>query len=369
MAEFQILDTPQVAEANFNDNDRYLMQRFDNTMAHTLYSELRSGVQPNTYSDPVQIDGDFRNNQANITSISTTGDYISDMWVVDFSIGTVSVNYTPEIDAALGKGKIDIVLNNSFFSLEERIADLYFFNNKAIAIFVKVNSTTGLNGDMFCAISQVFGTGGSSTVQTLSNNQSVPAAFDGWLRFDLTVPTLSGKTFGTNPYAEIRVSTFGTSGGINQDISIERVRVVENFSSVVSTEIPDSIKRDENAILMRDKVLSYYERLGKNSSDTSFTFAYFGDGNNRTTGDATIPIKIKRKVKKPTLGSMSGNMRLFQGNTTFVVTNVIELAADTNIDTLTLRVSATGLTTGDHVLFTADNDNTAYIDIDARFTL
>jgi len=201
------------------------------------------------------IDGDFNHNQMGGTGRTSNG-YVIDTWYQSILSGTtVSSAVAKEIDSNIDKNKITLTLTSSQFSFQNRLKGCHLHTGKNLSFFVKISSTGGLS-DLGANFGQNFGSGGSATVQTTSALQNISASTtEEWFRFDLTVPSISGKTIGIDNFSQIYMASRTTQ---SSDIAFHKIRVIETPANLPSGVIPDWIKEEEDPLETKLKVLSYY---------------------------------------------------------------------------------------------------------------
>jgi len=170
------------------------------------------------------INGDFSINQRGLTSNTTSGTYGHDRWLFNYSTGTVTYsNQTFTAGAAPVAGYestqfAQIVTSgqsatsaNTLF--DQRIEDVRTFAGQTatLSFWAKAGSGTP---SIAVEIGQNFGTGGSPSadVNTYAGKTAITAS---WARYSITVaiPSISGKTLGTNANTSFLNSRFWLSAG------------------------------------------------------------------------------------------------------------------------------------------------------------
>jgi hypothetical protein len=98
--------------------------------------------------------------------------------------------------------RCDATVANDNWGMEQPVEDVRVAAGQTITISCWLKSSTSIN--VYAQIAQVFGSGGSSTVFANTANQ---ATTTGWVRYSFTiaVPSISGKTIGTNSNLVIRI--------------------------------------------------------------------------------------------------------------------------------------------------------------------
>lgn len=147
------------------------------------------------------------------TSITSAGQYIytADRWKVFTDTGVSSVNtqqaFTPGSAPVAGyEGAFFLrstkSANNGGWVLDQLIEDVRTFAGQTVTLsfWAKAESATTITPKL----TQYFGSGGSAQVSTTGNALSLTTS---WQRFSLTfsLPSIAGKTIGTNSYLDVRV--------------------------------------------------------------------------------------------------------------------------------------------------------------------
>jgi hypothetical protein len=171
------------------------------------------------------INGDFRINQRNFTSNTTAASYNFDRWLQNNGGGSGTLTVTPQVFTPgtapvagyEGTNFVQCVTasgasTNTYAIYSQRIEDVRTFANQTVTIsfWAKANSgTPKIAGE----IEQVFGSGGSpsSVVQTSAGAVTLSTS---WARYNVTVavPSISGKTIGTNNDSNIALNLWISAG-------------------------------------------------------------------------------------------------------------------------------------------------------------
>lgn len=157
------------------------------------------------------INGDFKINQRNFTSVTTSGTFIFDRFFTRTG-GDGTATFTPQTFTAgaapvagyEGTNFVRIVTAGStststLMGLRQMIEDVRTFAGQTVTVSFWAKAATG-TPSIVAPLSQVFGTGGSTTVTTPSTKQTISTS---WARYSFTinVPSISGKTIGTGTVA------------------------------------------------------------------------------------------------------------------------------------------------------------------------
>lgn len=247
------------------------------------------------------------------TSFSAAG-YTADRWAIVGASGqTVSVT-----QQAFTPGNTITGQEPSFFAriawsgtpsgtfwFTQRVEDVRTCAGQQVVLsfWAKASSSTSV---FTPTIEQNFGTGGSGVVTTTSSAITLTTS---WQKFvvSFNVPSISGKTIGTNSYLDVRPLNGGsTVNGIN--IDIWGVQLEQNYQATPFEQRPFGV---ELQLCQR-----YYEKsydIGTNpgtATDSGFVLAMPGGAQASSSGihDAYINFKvIKRTAASMTIYDNAGN--------------------------------------------------------------
>ncbi len=171
------------------------------------------------------INGDFRINQRAFTSTTATAStYGFDRWITSSSDGTVTFSaqtFTPGTAPVSGYEAINFLraattgqtLASANTQIHQRVEDVRTFAGQTITISFWAKAASG-TPKIAVEVSQAFGTGGSpsSTVNTYAGQVTTSTS---WARYSVTVsvPSISGKTIGTDSNSSSLPIRFHTSAG------------------------------------------------------------------------------------------------------------------------------------------------------------
>jgi hypothetical protein len=173
------------------------------------------------------INGDFSINQRNITSTTAGNVYLLDRWLQGQAGGvcTNSVQtFTPgaaPVAGYEGKNYLEMAITGQsaagdFVQMQQRIEDVRTLAGQTVTFSFWAKAASG-TPKIALEFQQYFGSGGSPSA-TLSTYAGQVTISTSWLRYSVTVtvPTISGKTLGTNQDSWVR-ATFWLSAGSNFD--------------------------------------------------------------------------------------------------------------------------------------------------------
>jgi hypothetical protein len=161
------------------------------------------------------INGDFRVNQRSFSSTTTDGVYGFDRWLFSTtSGGTYSAQtFTPGTAPVTGYEGINFAQvattgqtgTSALAILLQRIEDVRTLANQATTISFWAKASSG-TPKVAIEAQQNFGSGGSANVNTYAGQVTLTTS---WARYSvtLTVPSISGKTLGSNSYLALQLWT------------------------------------------------------------------------------------------------------------------------------------------------------------------
>jgi hypothetical protein len=191
------------------------------------------------------INGDFGIWQRG-TSFSTiaNGAYSADRWRAGVSGDVVNItrqSFTPDDITTIGYGdaeyflRMEVVSSDGEARIEQRIENVRTLADQTITVsyWAKANTSTDLDID----IVQAFGTGGSTGVAVTGSPQTITTS---WTRYSqtFTVPSISGKTIGTNSYLRIDLKETTASTNVTFDfwgVQVEAGSVATAFQTATGT--------------------------------------------------------------------------------------------------------------------------------------
>ena len=296
------------------------------------------------------INGDFGIWQRGTTV--TAGTYTADRWVNTGGSGTVSRQaFTPGAAPVAGYESQYYLnwtitadqINNEML---QRIEDARTFAGQTVTLSFWARSTVGAQ-PLNVAIYQHFGTGGSPSSlagATLISGGSPYTPTSSWQRFTFTftVPSVSGKTFGTdnNSFLWVRPAQFTTTA-TNTSLDIWGVQL-EAGSVATPFSISTPNKQSELAACQR-----YYQVLG----DNIYELIYGGYMTSGTTAYISFPYPVTMRAT-PT-GTIVGNWAIFNTGQPII--------QSTHPKSISLRVAST--TTGQ---FYFHSNTTYYLTMSAE---
>ena len=172
------------------------------------------------------LNGDFRINQRNFTSNTTSGEYNFDRYRSEQVGGTVTFTpqtFTPGAAPVAGYEGTTFLRcvtsgqsGTNYSQVSQRIEDVRTLAGQTATFSFWAKATSG-TPSVGIVIVQRFGSGGSSAVVVTSTSATISTS---WARYSATVsvPSISGKTIGTGSNLEVTILySDGSSVGIQNN--------------------------------------------------------------------------------------------------------------------------------------------------------
>jgi hypothetical protein len=266
------------------------------------------------------INGDFAINQRAFTSTTGSSAYTFDRWQTNNDGGTVTITQqaftagTAPVAGYEAKNFLQIAvasqtLQSQFASITQKIESVRTLANSTATVSFWAKASSG-TPKVAVTFQQNFGTGGSpsASVQTIVGS---PTLSTSWARYSVsvTVPSISGKTIGTNNNDTLTLmlfaslgtdnSSYGTIGLQNTTIQLWGVQV-EQGSTDTAFQTASGTIGGELALCQR-----YYWRSSDTSSYANYGIAY-ADQTNSLYASIKLPVTMRVKptsVDYSTLGA------------------------------------------------------------------
>ena len=335
----------------------------DGTLAGQDFVPLSGGTMtgnlnvPSINSGPIVgrnkiLNGDFSIWQRG-TSLSA-GAYTADRWIIVGGSGTVSrQTFTPGSSPVPGyEGQYylnwTITGNQQNCEMLQKIEDARTFAGQVVTLSFWARSTVGAQPQNMY-IYQNFGTGGSPSSMTVAGGASYTPT-SSWQRFSLTVtmPSVSGKTFGTNNDSFIWVRTAQmTTTATNTSLDIWGVQLeAGNQATPFHTATPN--KQTELAACQR-----YYIRYSGGA--TNAILGGFGGWITTTIFRPVIQLPVPMRIAPSSVEYSSVAVREYQSAS---AVNATAVSIDqTSPQQVSLNLTTTARTIGYIGFIQVDNAN------------
>jgi len=322
------------------------------------------------------INGDFRINQRGFTSTTTNNTYGHDRWRLSFTGGTNTYStQTFTVGTSLGEyqpEKYARIISSGqsaagdFTIFQQQIEDVRTFAGGTVTVSFwakAATSTAATPAKMAIDLEQLFGSGGSpsSSVVTYAGQATLTTS---WQRYSVTVavPSISGKTIGTNANTSSIVLNMWLSSGSTFNARNGTLGIQSNTFDIWGVQV----ERGGYATAFEERPLAqelatckrYYNRyLSADAQDSGFA-----NGVCYSTTD-WIGGFVFPEMRKAPIATVAGSYDLVIGG------NVIQTGttALSNIKPYCAQVgyTATGLTVGHAGLLR--QDATGSLALDAEF--
>ena len=324
------------------------------------------------------INGDYLINQRAFTTTTLNGVYTFDRWQTNNDGGTVTITPqtftvgTAPVAGYEGKNFLQIAvasqtLQSQFASITQKIESVRTLANSTATVSFWAKASSG-TPKVAVTFQQNFGTGGSpsASVQTIVGS---PTLSTSWARYSVsvTVPSISGKTIGTNDNDSLTLmlfaslgtdnSSYGTIGLQNTTIQLWGVQV-EQGSTATAFQTATGTIQGELAACQRYYYRTFPAVAGRALSTT------FNVSTTSSIAIGTYPVVMRTA---PTALEQSGTANQYAVNvagTLTVCSAVPVFSAQTTVSTFTVILAvASGLTAGQagRLLTDATNGASAYL--------
>jgi hypothetical protein len=304
------------------------------------------------------INGDFRINQRNFTSNTTSGAFNFDRWLQANSGGTFTVTpqtFTPGAAPVAGYEGSTFLRGvtatqsavGDFALFEQKIEDVRTFAGSTVTVSFWAKAVTG-TPKIGLELSQNFGSGGSpsATVNTALGAVTISTS---WARYSVSVavPSISGKTIGTTAntsYVEANswvsagstLATRASSIGIQNNTFDIWGFQIENGSTATTFQTATGTFQGELAACQR-----YYWR----TSNSGVTNANFG-GNGFTYATTAGAYWVNNPVAMRTVPSAvdAANLRVYDITGAAAYTATATISTDSTTINSVITFAITGAT-------------------------
>jgi hypothetical protein len=290
------------------------------------------------------INGDFNINQRAFTSTTASG-YGFDRWnlllsgaTATYSAETFTLGTAPVAGyEAKNFAKVVATVGNDYCRLEQRMESVRTFANQIVTVSFWAKGTNPATlGSLNVTMVQSFGSGGSPSAAVIQNFGSFVLTAN-WTRYTLTgtVPSISGKTIGTNNDDNIGFG-FGQGASASTEgwtLDLWGVQV-EPGSTASPFQTASGSIGGELALCQR-----YYFRAGGSNSSERLGF-----GSAVTTTDIQSIIPLKTSMRRvPDAVDFSG-LQVFDGVTVTAISAVTLTTAASGKEYGCISCVSTGLT-------------------------
>ena len=237
--------------------------------------------------------------------------------------------------------------------LYQRIEDVRKFANQTVTVsfWAKADATRTIT----VALTQNFGSGGSTAVTTSLTSQSVTTS---WARYSasVAVPSISGKTVGTSSYLQL---TLGLPVNVVETIDFWGFQVEAGSTATDFVTASGGSPQAELAMCQR----YCYVIQGNTTNATSLGTAYW---NGTTAVVGFVSPKSKMRTTPTLIYNLVTDFEALQIGVSWNAVTAITLAAEANADTAQISLTTTGGTNGQAANIRLKALSTAYIGLVAE---
>jgi hypothetical protein len=238
---------------------------------------------------------------------------------------------------------------------QQRIEDVRSFAGQTVTIsfWAKASSTVTMGN----TIVQNFGSGGSGNVGTTGANQTFTTS---WARYSITinVPSISGKTIGTNSYLQV-YPFYYSSGTIASNVIDIWGLQVEAGSTATAFQTATGTLQGELAACQR-----YYYRFVPFAGSGGNYYGPYAVGGATSTTNAYVTGHLPVALRTAPTFNRSGS-QIYNSASNIAVTALSNAWATGTSFSINVTV-ASGLTAGQVCHFAANNNSADYFDLSAE---
>jgi hypothetical protein len=248
----------------------------------------------------------------------------------------------------------------NFVQMIQRIEDVRTFAGQTVtfSFWAKADSAKSVSIEL----QQIFGSGGSSAVNTFVAKQSLTTS---WTRysFTFTVPSVSGKTIGSGSYADLRIWLSAGSNFNSRTDSLGQQNIIfdswgwqmEAGSTASPFQTATGTIQGELAACQR-----YYQRI--TAGGTYGSVSFLGSASSTTVARILFPIK---QTFRATPSSIDYANLVLNDGANVPAAGTITVGVD-NENVLTLNCTTTGLTQFRPYILTGNNNAAGYVAVSAE---
>jgi hypothetical protein len=325
------------------------------------------------------INGDFAINQRAFTSTTTTGIFMFDRYrtaidgdgTATFSAQTFTPGAAP-VAGYEGINYLRIVTASQTSTavqtaLAQRVEDARTLSGQTVTISFWAKASSG-TPSIAVNLNQNFGTGGSPS-SSVTNPVGKIAISTSWARYSLTyaLPSVSGKTFGTNANSRLDVNIWVSAGSDNNTASSTlgiqnntfEIWGVQLEAGSVATPFQTATGTIQGELAACQR---YYWRSTSESSYSRFT--EFNTANSATTMFLVLRNPVRMRVKPSSIeySTLLG----YDGSSLLGAVSALTLGGDATNDWTVLTATLSGMTQYRPTQLIANNSTSAYLGLSAE---
>ena len=296
------------------------------------------------------INGDFSINQRQFTSTTTSAAYGFDRWtntMVDGTVTNSTETFTPGTAPVSGYEATNFcrfvttgqTLATTQARLKQHMEDVRTFAGQTVTVSFWAKASSG-TPNVAVSFSQVFGSGGSSTVSNIGALKT--SITTSWQRYSFTisVPSISGKTIGSNSYLQFNI---WFSAGSNFDAATNTMGIQSNTFDIwgVQAEVGSVATAFQTATGTLQGELAacqrYYWRVSGSSAYNQWGVGY-GISSTLTNIHTALPVTMRAT---PTVLDYS-QLGVYDGGTIVPITSATINGGQSGNTAVTINCTSAG---------------------------
>ena len=327
------------------------------------------------------INGDFYVNQRAFTTTTSTGAYGLDRWQYVYSGGTVTYSAetftlgTAPVAGYEGKTFARVLTASQstsaqFAIFRQQIESVRTFAGQTITVSFWAKAASG-TPKVALELAQNFGTGGSPSAEVTTYSGQVTLSTS-WARYSITVavPSISGKTIGTNNDDKLIVHLF-TSAGSNFDARTGSIGIQNNtidFWGVQAEKGSVATPFQTASGGSPQAELAMCQRYYYRNSDSTTNYASFIPAAitaNTTQSDAYLSLPVTMRTKPSSVDFANLQTFDYVAGAAYAISNVtINSNSSPSIAVASLTFATA--TAGRFIIVRGNNSSSAYLGFSAE---
>jgi hypothetical protein len=333
------------------------------------------------------INGDMTVNQRSFISTTSSDIYGFDRWFAPLNDGTCTYSaqtFTPGAAPVAGYEGANFArivttgqtLASARATLNQRIEDVRTFAGQTVTVSFWAKAASG-TPSIAIEFAQSFGTGGSPSASVTGIGAVKVAITTSWVRYSSTIsiPSLSGKTLGTNANTSSLQLALYASAGTDYNVRTGSLGIqsntfdywgvqVETGSVATAFQTATGTIQGELAACQR-----YYVRLGANSGNNAKIYSNYGNGFVVSAAAGTAGIVLPVTMRTQPSSTVDASNLAIQEFPTAGLKTVTATVLDDNLSSPTLAtvtVTVSGATSGVSCRLLNNNNAAGYIGFSAE---
>jgi hypothetical protein len=267
-------------------------------------------------------------------------------------------------------------LTTAIARIDQKIEDVRTFAGQTVTVSFWAQAGTG-TPSISAELQQNFGTGGSpsATVNTLIGSPAKQTITTSWARYSFTiaVPSISGKTIGTNNDSHVTLGIY-VSAGSNLNARTGSLGIQSNTFNIWGVQAEYGAKmtpfqtasggspQSELAMCQR-----YYVRLGAANGLTTTAYATYGNGYTTSTTNASIAVQLPVTMRVAPGNVDFSNLAIINTSSTLLAVSAVAVNYSSYSNNRThVEATVTGATANVYNVLQNNNSTSGYIGFSAE---